>query len=232
MQTATWSPTDKNANIILSGGDLTATTNIAGSWDSVRSNLSVGAGKWYFEITVDNAPDGFIEIGIADSGVSLSGEPGADPDGYAYVGISGYIMNNGSSVPYGDTFATGDIISTAINMDTGKLWWGKNGVWQASGDPAAGTNEGYSGISGSFFAILCLNFAGRAATANFGASAFTYTVPTGFNSGFGIIYEIEVTNPSMTAEGFTGIHATSSIPMSEAEGFTGIIAESSILTSG
>lgn len=229
MQTAVWNSADKDANIVLSGGDLTASTDAAG-WDSVRSNLSVSAGKWYFEITVDLATNGFVEIGIADSGVPLSGEPGADPDGYAYRGFAGDKMNNNAWTAYGDTFITGDIISVAIDMDSGKLWWGKNGTWQASGDPVAGTNEAYDGISGDFYAILCLHGDTWAATANFGASAFTYAVPSGFHEGFGIIYEIEATNPSMTAEGFTGIYSALTIPMVEAEGFTGIYSAPSIPT--
>jgi len=227
MQTAIWNSADKDANIILSGGDLTATTNADG-WDSVRSNLSVSAGKWYFEITVDLATNGYIQIGIADSGVSLSGEPGTDADGYAYRGLSGDKMNNNVWTAYGDTFITGDIISVAIDMDTGKLWWGKNGTWQASGDPAAGTNEAYDGIAGDFYAILCLYGNTWAATANFGASAFTYSVPSGFNEGFGIVYEIEVTNPAMTAEGFTGMQSDITLPMATAEGFTGIYSAPSI----
>ena len=228
MQYATWNPADKDPNIVLSGGNLIATTN-ANGWDSVRSNLSVSAGKWYFEVTATLLTDGYAAIGIADSGVPLGAEIGMDPDGYGYRGLSGDKINNSVWTPYGDVFVTGDVISVALDMDVGKIWWAKNGVWQASGDPAAGTNEAYSGISGPFFAALSLYYNTWAVTANFGASAFSHAVPAGFRSGFGIVYEIVVTNPSISADGLTGIDARDvTNPFMSVEGLTGITAEPSI----
>ena len=63
-------------------------------------------------------------------------------------------------------------------MDNGKLFFSKNGTWQASGDPAAGTNAAYTGLSGTFQpAISELN---STIDINFGQRPFAYTPPTGF----------------------------------------------------
>jgi len=180
----TWNPADKSTDISLSGGDLIATCTLNG-WASVRSILGVSSGKWYWEITVNAITSSYGEVAIGDSGVGLDAEPGVNVDGYAYRGLDGNKMNNNSWEAYGATFTDGDIISVALDMDGGKLWWAKNGVWQASGDPGAGTNEAYSGIVGTLYAMVCIYHSSKYMTANFGDSAFAYSVPSGFTSGFG-----------------------------------------------
>ncbi len=192
----TWNPADKHANITLSNGDLTAaTTNTA--WESVRSILGVSSGKYYWEVTIDVSADPNFMIGAGTASATLSNHPGYDANGYGYNAANGNKYLNNSPVAYGDSYTTNDVVSVALDLDNGKIWWGKNGTWQASGDPAAGTNEAYSGLSGTFYAMVGLYFSGNEVTANFGASAFTYTVPTGFNAGLsdfsgefsGIVYE-------------------------------------------
>ena len=198
----TWNPDDKDDGITLSNGNLTATeTALSYNWNSVRSILGVSSGKWYWELTLSLTPfsAGYYGVGIGDSGVNLLGEIYADADGYDYLGSSGYKGNNNSREVFGDAFDTGDIISIALDMDSGKIWWAKNGVWQDSGDPGAGTGEAYSGISGTFYAMACI-YRDGAQTANFGASAFSHSVPSGFNSGFysGTAVYFTFTNPTPT----------------------------------
>lgn len=182
LEYTTWNPDDKNVSITLSNGNLTATaTNTA--WKSVRSILGVSSGKWYWEITLDVAANVDTVVGVGNSSAGLNSYAGADADGYGYYGNDGQKYNSGSGAAYGSTFTVGDIISVALDMDNGKIWWGKNGTWQASGDPGAGTNEAYSGISGTLYAMHSPHGNTNECTANFGASSFSYSVPTGFNSG-------------------------------------------------
>lgn len=182
MAYATWNPSDKGASLTLSNGNLSA--NVATDWQCVRSDLSKSSGKWYWEITLDDIESGwYANIGIATSSASLSAEPGNDAYGWAYLMVNGQKKNNGSASSYGSTCDTnGDIIGVALDLDNGKIWFSKNGTWQNSGDPAAGTGEAFSGLSGTFFAFVGLKN-NNDITANFGASSFSYTVPTGFNSG-------------------------------------------------
>ena len=71
-----------------------------------------------------------------------------------------------------------------LDMDNGKLWFSKNGVWNASGDPAAGTNAAYTSITGEYFASVGTGASGGGFTChfNFGQRPFTYTPPSGFKS--------------------------------------------------
>ena len=184
MAYTTWNPSDKSVYIALSNGDLTATRITGAGTQGVRSIFGASSGKWYWEITINDISYTNAHIGIGDSGVSVYLPPGDDPDGYTYL-ATGSKENNNTPVSYGDTYDDSDVISIALDLDAGKIWWAKNGVWQASGDPSAGTNEAYSGISGTFYAIMALFTVGDYLTANFGDSAFSYSVPSGFTSGFG-----------------------------------------------
>lgn len=198
----TWNSADKHADITLSNGDLTAAvlSNI-GVQRNVRSKLGIGSGKFYWESTCDIISGGnaSLMLGVADSGVSLTVDPGSDPDGYVYFSSNGTKRNNSSYVAYGDAYITNDVISVALDMDAGKLWWARNGVWQDSGNPGAGTGEAYSGITGTFYAIASLySWSDQYATVttNFGASAFSYSVPSGFSSG---LYE-DITEKSISED--------------------------------
>ena len=74
----------------------------------------------------------------------------------------------------------------AFDADAGKIWFAENNVWANSGDPAAGTGEQYSGITGTQFpaaAGILSNGTSVLVTANFGATTLTYTAPSGFSSG-------------------------------------------------
>ena len=76
---------------------------------------------------------------------------------------------------------SGDILNIAIDMDTGKLWFGKNGTYENSGDPAAGTGEVTSTLNGTIFPFVLLYATGtESGTMNYGQSTFDQTIPTGF----------------------------------------------------
>ena len=69
---------------------------------------------------------------------------------YSHNGKKSTRDSGGSSntTNYGDTWrSNGDIIGCALDMDNGKVWWSKNGTWQNSGDPAAGTNAAFTDLN-------------------------------------------------------------------------------------
>ena len=174
----TWNEADKTAGVTLSNGDLTA-TNGSATWRGVRGTENKSSEKWYCEFTVGSLSngDGF-RLGIATA-LGILTDLG-DAYGYGYEG-DGQKRHNGSEIAYGDAYTTGDIVSMALDLDNGKIWWAKNGVWQAGGDPAVGTNEAYSGISGTFFPQITFWGGADSVTVNFGSSSFSYSVPSGFN---------------------------------------------------
>ena len=185
-----WNSSIKAPTIILSNNDLTA-TKVETNYGSFRSILGVNSGKWYWEITVDAiGVHKSIFIGIGDIDISLEPHHMAiDSDGYSYFACSGDKWNNGSGVDFGSSYGNTAIISIALDMDAGKLWWAKDGIWQANGNPGAGTNEAFSEIFGTFYAMCTLYDVDDVITANFGATSFSYTVPTGFIAGLGEWFE-------------------------------------------
>ena len=75
-------------------------------------------------------------------------------------------------------------------MDNLKCWWSLNGVFD--GSPAAGTGGPIPSVfalitPGTYYAAISLRQVAdpelASMTANFGATAFAYTPPTGFTSG-------------------------------------------------
>ena len=176
----TWNPLDKHAEIALSDGNLTA-TRTAADWErGVRAILAKSSGKHYFEIKVNNASGAYH--GVGRSTASKDRYVGRDADGWGYEAAGGYTWNNNSSTSRTTTFADNDIMQIAVDLDNGYIWWGKNGTWIAGGNPANGTNPMYTNLSGDIYPMGSQAGNGRSFTANFGASAFAYTPPSGFES--------------------------------------------------
>lgn len=191
-KTATWNPSDKLTGVVLSNGNLTALATAQAGYSGVRSTIGVSSGKWYWEVTYDiHGIDNYTQWhGVAISYADLSVSPTHDSNMYAYWAATGYkSCAVGGFVPYGNNYYPGDVISVALDMDAGKVWFSKNGVWQASGDPVAGTNPACDNLSGTFYALWMEYIYNGQATANFGASSFSYGVPTGFNAGLGEYFE-------------------------------------------
>lgn len=197
---ATINPADTNANLTLSGGNLTFTRNVgADSWASARATQGKISGKWYFEVrnNANGSTDGDIMIGTLRSTDSTGTYAGnaiqsLSSIGYQmnattgvgkYQGGTGFIANFPA---YG--FANvGQYSHIAIDLDAGKVWCrNSSGVgWLGGGDPATGTLPTYT-IPVGFFVFPAFGcFSDPASgTVNFGASAFNGVVPAGFNPGW------------------------------------------------
>lgn len=181
---STWNPSDKNANITLSNGNLTATPggSLSG-YGMVRATNSHNSGKLYFEVKCNtSAGPNYAQIGIAPSSSSLSEYPGYDSVSYGYYQQNGDKYNNATGVAFGSSYTAGDIIGVAVDLTNGYVWFAKNNTWQASGNPSGGTNPAYSGLSGSYFPALGVYQSGSNFTGNFTSAEQSYSPPTGFSS--------------------------------------------------
>lgn len=161
---ATWNPSDKHASVTLSGGNL---TSASGFTTSVRSTIGKASGKWYWEVlqnTTDNC-----SVGVATSSSALTSIAGGTATSWGYL-ETGLIRNNSSTLFSGTAYSSGVVIGVALDIDLLTVQFFRNNVSQGSYSIAAGT---YFAMVGSF----------ASTTANFGASAFTYSPPSGFNSG-------------------------------------------------
>lgn len=184
----TLNPLDKGPDVnTVVNGNLDATWN-SNNGHTIRSTMSVSSGKWYWEFTnVNNLSCGIVKSELKIIPASGSLWPGSDGFGvggsYAYRPDNGNKTTNSTGTSYGATFTTTDIIGCALDLDNGKIWWSKNGTFIASGDPAAGTNEAYSGLSGNFSpAWGYINPGSNTLTVNFGQRAFAYSAPSGFKA--------------------------------------------------
>lgn len=172
---ATFNPSDKGSNITLSNGDLTATKSTA-TWtgSGVRSDISVSSGKWYWEYTLGASITPSSHWGVGTSTATLDNYLGSDAYGWAYR-FDGTKYHSGSQLAFdATTVATSDVIGFALDMDAGTIDIYLNG---------SALGELYASLSGTFYAMATLYANTEVMTANFGATSFSYSVPSGYNSG-------------------------------------------------
>jgi hypothetical protein len=145
----TWNPSDRDASIILSNGNLTATSSVSG-WHSVRGTTSYTVGtnhKVIFFLSVSSDSVGGWIGGLGNSAMSLTSYVGA-------TGVSaGLQINNTGGVysysaggatgpacqPDGGNFANG--LYVAVDFNTGKIWCDPDCQFGGTYDPDTGTNN-------------------------------------------------------------------------------------------
>ena len=126
----------------LANANTTGTTVSSGHWGVFVPTLGADAGKWYIEGKVAAGAD--ISLGVvsmADAGInaSTSWYIGQHTTDTGYQNSGDYYVG-GSSTGGWSTFTSGDIMGMALDLDNRKIYFHKNGVYEGSGDPVAGTN--------------------------------------------------------------------------------------------
>lgn len=205
MSYATWNPADKGAGITLSGGDLTAVTD-ASSDDGVRSTVSKSAGKWYWEITCSAGGNGVA--GVANASASNTAYFGGTDDSLALIGNTGNILKNGSIVGTSAAFGPGDIVSIAYDADAGTVEFRVNNASSATisgGNVPTGALFAAAGGSGGVVSTTL--------DANFGATSFTYSPPSG-HTGLTDLTDFSVTGSGGALVGGEATTIGNSIVMS------------------
>lgn len=179
----------------LTAGNISATGTT--SFNYGKAGMGIPSGKFYWEVTVASGISGKgATIGIDIDGNYTNNPIGYTATSYAYR-EDGRKVNNSTQSSYGNTFTDLDVIGVALDMTNGKLFFSKNGTWQNSGDPAAGTNAAFTGLSGTFFpangtianaggTVLKLNLGQGGQTGLTFDSAsggrFKYTPPSGYKA--------------------------------------------------
>lgn len=193
----TWNPSDltpggPGTGIVLSNGNLTGGA-VGGGGGGCRSTTSrsIGSsGKLYFEFeyTLDSASTagGATGCGIAASTWTLGS---TNTTNAAMVFSAGNVTINNVAVGTAGFGARGVWNAVAIDFTNSLIWFSADGVhWNSTtsttNDPATGIG-GFSiaGITATQFAAESINGSGsstRKITINFGASAFNYSIPSGF----------------------------------------------------
>jgi hypothetical protein len=178
----------KNTNLpkLHEGNLLIGNGGVA--WYSAMGTLTLPpTGKWYWEVHIGADDDGLLSgvrsVLVGDENiVGAASYPGNDTESWGiychggpfwdkYTGAAGVATDGGS--------AANDVLQIAVDVDAGKIWFGINDTYVDSGDPAAGTNEAYSGLTG----LLCPQHACNqhsTGVINFGQLGFVHTPPRGF----------------------------------------------------
>ena len=207
--------TQPNAGTFSEGNLLFEHT--ASAWRSTLGTLGMTSGKWYWEAyqKEDVSGNGFpVGIYDADSGKFASNQAGdylgqatsTYGNNYvAYTNSGSYSekRNNGSNSNMTlSAGASGDVWQCALDIDNGKIWFGKNNTWDNSGNPATGSNASFTSVpTTTWMPVTCSyntsnsedypqnygqdsSFAGRITAGGNadenGFGDFKYAPPTGF----------------------------------------------------
>jgi hypothetical protein len=238
----TFNPSDKAAATVLSNGNLTATTTSA-AYAGVRNDTGQGAGKKiYFEMTINSlGGTTALIIGMATSGLALTTacgyDGGGDSCGYSLF-TGGFVFQGASTTASLGTLTVGSVIGVALDYNNDNMWMvGPSGNWDGSGTDNPATNTG--GLNGSAFfhgnltagmfaanLFACVSvYNNSEVTANFGATSFTYAIPSGFSS----LFNEAISGTSSSFSSNTGVVAESNAISGTSSSFasnTGVLSGS------
>ena len=205
---ATWNRLIKSP-ITLSAGNLQMGGGTL-NWDSTVTTIVPQKGKWYAEIKVTSLVYDNIGFVTIDSFTDGTGRMYEKSNNITWLNNVSTIRNyqgassttasvtGGSNSGFSRT--SGDIVMLALDMENGYGWFGKNGTWLNSGDPANGTNafilssdyaNGTAIYAGYYSAVIQANFGngyfGTTAVSSpenpdDGIGIFEYAVPTGYKA--------------------------------------------------
>jgi len=188
----TWSYLNSSLSITLSNGARTAThSSAANDQFPIGASTAMQSGKWYAEFNMDDGSAG-VWSGLLNTNQAarigrnahyhntVAGETSGYASGVSYQNNGSLWTAGSEDANWGDTYTTGDVISIAVDADTGKVWFGKNNTWQASGDPENGTNPATTLTMPVtfFFSIYKEDYL----TMRAAQDEWSYSAPTGFNA--------------------------------------------------
>lgn len=178
---AKWSTTDiYQLSVVASSSDLLVSQLFNGTWGTVRSDISVSSGKWYWEYEmIYHGTTGATEyaiMGVANATADITIPLGTDNYGFGYFASTGDVYRNSGLTSCGSVISgyNHDILGVALDVDSGTVDYYVNGVFKCSVTSLP---------SGPIFASVAVGSQYEGLRANFGASAFSYTPPSGYNSG-------------------------------------------------
>jgi len=189
-------PNSTDSGVTLTNGCTTA--GFDGSVGNAKGQFAVTKGKWYFECKI-TAQTNYPMIGIGEINRNQMEKrtggsyPGGFQDSYGVYGNGNVYANGSNTGSQSFTYATNDIISVIIDLDsaTKTIKWNKNGTQIATTNITnAGDDFAYAPMdyNGGENGVICnYNFGeGRFGTtdiasagSNGNGSLFEYDVPSG-----------------------------------------------------
>ena len=205
---ATLNPVSTISNLTYANANLQITGVGSSVWKSTFSSIGMmygKAGKFYCEMKVSSL-NSQAGIGVWGQPISVLTTSNFFPNHHQYGFVykeDGSVSDDGQTFYTGSSFTSGDIIQCALDLTNSKIYFGKNGTWQNSGDPTSGsTGTGAVALENNgdayFFTassygtdVLQMNFGqgyfGTTAVASAGSNAsgigtFEYDVPAGYTA--------------------------------------------------
>tara|TARA_R100001198_G_scaffold81574_1_gene54487 strand:+ start:10370 stop:13405 length:3036 start_codon:yes stop_codon:yes gene_type:complete len=174
------------SSAVLSNGNLTTTNPSTAGFNTETGTIVVQSGKWYYEFVAGVSGSNILAGWCDPREVNYNDAVGNTGRSYGYYS-TGNVRNSNSNTGFGSSYGAGDVIGCAIDIDNQKIYWSKNGTWQNSADPAAGTGSIYTiqdPVANNFFYTIGVTTyaSGQTIDINTGQRAFAYTAPSGFKA--------------------------------------------------
>ena len=198
---AVWNPLilarniDSNTQTITNGNLVSQfTSNTTAGKFGGASTIGVSSGKWYCEMVVTQGGTypTYTNFGITGdpmyNATVTNASIGQQDYSVGWYNANGNVYRNGSSLFSGSTQSAPYTAMIALDVDANKIYFGFNGTWINSANPAAGTG-GFNILAvsstptGQYFISCFFASTGMQGsyTLNAGQQPFANTPPTGFN---------------------------------------------------
>ena len=170
----------------------TKITQSGNSWDITYSTIGVSSGKWYMEVKWESGSQmnpGFASSSVFELNPSFTRGTNNPSNGGAIYTMytDGSIYKNNSASSYGSGISSGNIQMLAMDLDNNKFYWGQNGTFQNSADPANNSN-GFaidSSHQGNTWHFHISVYGSGDKLGNFGNPAFSISSGNSDANGFG-----------------------------------------------
>ena len=179
----TFNDNDRNSNVPLANGGLQTAATATGGHYPVFTAIPVKSGKWYLEwkfLTNDSGIPAIMEAIHDGNSYNTDSTVGNNTStvnkrGYGLLPGDGRTSSESGYASYGSAISSSDTAQCAFDADNGKIYWGKNGTFFASGNPETGANPAFSGIDMSKEYLFVWHVYGNNnnVSVNFGSQGFT-----------------------------------------------------------
>ena len=206
---ATLNPLQQNntATTYSNGNTKGTGTSSTSNFSSTPATLAASVGKWYAEYkpnlsTTGSSISGFVNLDTANFNATDYYGGSNNMSAGLYDDAGQILHSTGTNLGSVGALSNGDIVMLAMDLDNGYLYWGKNGTWFNSANPATsggtgglalsnlGSNGTYTFLNGNRKSMgtewnFGSGFFGTTAVASANADgngfgAFEYAVPTGY----------------------------------------------------
>ena len=166
---ATYNQLAFSANSTYSEGNLKA---VVTSGNASPLSFGMTSGKWYAEVRCSGGANTRVGV-VNEKGVGA--DLGGSANSWSKINNSARVFHNGAVTSQGAEWDDGQVAMVAIDVDARKIWYGVEGTWDISGDPAAGNNPSQSSITGDTLFLASAS----------GSGTLTYIFNTGSDGTFG-----------------------------------------------